>query len=99
MADMIMDPQEIKPKDILRYVETRAERAIEMLREFIDRDGSDYGGLEGLMQAAQAVRPQEWLGSTAAGTMFGGVSAANMANQFPSVPPQTEPVFRGITNG
>ena len=35
MADL-MNPMELKPKDILQFVENRAERALEVLREIID---------------------------------------------------------------
>lgn len=75
MAD-ILNPTELQPKDILRFVETRAERALEVLREIIDMP--DYSNA----QLAQAMAPNQlanafgnttaWIGTGTGSSILSG---------------------------
>lgn len=67
-----MKPMELLPKDILQFVENKAERAIEMLREMIDVP--DYEG-----PIAQAVNPLTNITWTNQGTSTGLLGAIGMA--------------------
>jgi hypothetical protein len=84
-----MKPMELLPKDILQFVEHKAERALEVLREMIDMPEYDNAQL---LQAVASPNQVFTLGNIA-GTATGlGWSTNNTATAMP-------PMMQGGLNG
>ena len=51
----LLNPEELKPKDILRFVETREDRALEVLSEIVAMPESQYDEPAIMNMARQAL--------------------------------------------
>lgn len=72
MADLL-EQKDIQPKDILQFVETRAERALEVLREIIDVPEYDSAQLMQAIGSANTVPgtgTATWIGSSSGSLGF-----------------------------
>lgn len=97
MADTFLEQKELMPKDILRFVETRAERALEVLREIIDIP--EYSGDAVL---AQAVAPNQiWTTGLGTGTNWGsaGTIVGTPLSALANVNVQAQAQAQGGFNG
>ncbi len=72
----------LQPKDLLQFVETRPERAIEVLREIIDIPEYDQDTAQAVMAQANGIGWGNGTATSISGSTFGGLnSLANMQAQ------------------
>lgn len=86
MFEEIMNPLDIQPKHILKFLETRSERAIEVLREIVDANENRYINAQlanalsvGQMGIAQA-QPNFGVLSNGTQSTVGTVNVTNTGN-------------------